>query len=127
MAAIDLRKKKKPRDKTKKGRFGLLYKQECRDVLTDPDLSHFEARLAMILFSMTNWENQVVMPHEGIAQVIGKPRPQVSKAMKRLQDKGIIRQVQNGVVEVNPLYFFMGEDDERNEAVERMGSFFQPA
>lgn len=123
---IDGRGSKKARSKkSRKGRFGLMYKMECaEDVITSTQLSHFEARLAIFLFVRTDWENLVRMSQTAIAVSMHVPSSQISRTMKKLISRGIIRVVERGVFEVNPRYFFMGEDDEREYAIKDRGHLF---
>lgn len=102
-----------------------MYKTECaEDVITSAKLSHFEARLAVFLFVRTDWENVVRMSQASIATAMHVPSSQISRTMKKLIERGIIRIVERGVFEVNPRYFFMGEDDEREYAIKDRGHLF---
>lgn len=102
-----------------------MYKMECaEDVITSTQLSHFEARLAIFLFVRTDWENLVRMSQTAIAVSMHVPSSQISRTMKKLISRGIIRVVERGVFEVNPRYFFMGEDDEREYAIKDRGHLF---
>jgi len=123
---IDGRGKRKARKKRdREGRFGLMYKMECaEDVLTNQALSHFEARLAIFLFVRTDWENQVRMSQSAIATAMHVPDSQISRTVKKLIGRGIIRLVERGVFEVNPRFFFTGEDDEREYAIKDRGHLF---
>lgn len=123
---IDGRDKKKARArKSRKGRFGLMYKVECaEDVITSNKLSHFEARLAIFLFVRTNWDNEVRMSQGAIAEAMSVPASQISRTIKKLVATGIIRVAERGVFEVNPKYFFMGEDDERDYAIKDRSHLF---
>lgn len=123
---VDRRGTKKARSKkSRKGRFGLMYKTECaEDVITSNKLSHFEARLAIFLFVRTDWDNLVRMSQARIAEAMHVPPSQISRTIKKLVGRGIIRSVDHGVFEVNPRYFFMGEDDEREYAIKDRGHLF---
>jgi DNA-binding IclR family transcriptional regulator len=102
-----------------------MYKTECaEDVITSNKLSHFEARLAIFLFVRTDWENLVRMSQAEISQAMHVPASQISRTIKKLINRGIIRSQSKGVFEVNPRYFFMGEDDEREYAIKDRGHLF---
>lgn len=102
-----------------------MYKTECaEDVITSNKLSHFEARLAIFLFVRTDWDNLVRMSQARIAEAMHVPPSQISRTIKKLVGRGIIRSVDHGVFEVNPRYFFMGEDDEREYAIKDRGHLF---
>jgi hypothetical protein len=88
LGVVDLRGKqsKARKRENRKGKFGLMYQAECADeILTSPDLSHFEARLAMYMASRVNWDNEVVMTQARMARAFKVPPSQICRALKTLE------------------------------------------
>jgi Helix-turn-helix domain len=126
LALLDLRGKgSKARSKAnRKGRFALMYQAECQDLLTDSELSHFEARLLWFMMSHADWENRLMMTQSMMAKSFKVPPSQISRALRSVEARGYVRCIERGVYEINPLYFYKGDDEEQDQAVEQTHALF---
>ena len=80
---------------THKGWF-IMFQNFLEQLAKDRELTGTHLRVLFFLFSKVDFENWVQVPQRVIAKELGIPRPEVTKVLKVLSEKGIIQKVRDG-------------------------------
>lgn len=125
------------RPRTHKEGFTMLFQQGLLDLVCNPEtrLSSTEWRLLAYLCGTMEYENQTEQYVSEMAQALGQDRSTVSKALDRLELRGLVQRLPGvgrrpGVVLVNPLLAFRGRVGQRarvlREGVSRLNLLGRP-
>lgn len=75
----------------------------------DPDLDGVDYRVFLYLFSRLDLDNAMRVPQVEIAEALGKRTEHISRSIRRLKEKGIIKSVdklsRSPVFRLNPDYW----------------------
>ena len=98
----------------------MVFQESVRSLLENVRLTNEEFRVFFYLLSITDFENWILMSQSEIGQRLGMKRPNVSRALKRLEEKGLIyseRKGRNNVYKLNPLIAWKGKEFNRQNVL----------
>jgi|GEM_PF-1004351 len=105
-----------PKPKIVGNRWIMTFQDSLEIIATDSDLTGQTLRVLMFLMSTLEFENYITIKQVAIADRLKIYKPDVSKAMRLLVDKGIILKVKEGTAtayKLNPEYGWKGKVSNR--------------
>jgi predicted transcriptional regulator len=112
-----------PKSKIKNQRWMMTFQDSLEVIAMDDDMSGQTFRVLMLLMSNLEFENYITIKQVAIAEKLKMYKPDVSKAMKLLVNKGIILKIKDGSTtgyKLNPTYGWKGKVENMEKEKERI-------
>jgi predicted transcriptional regulator len=101
-----------PKPKITGNRWMMTFQDSLAKIATDDDMTGQTLKVMLLLMANLEFENYITIKQVAIAKELKMHKPDVSKAMRLLVDKGIILKVKEGTTagyKLNPHYGWKGK------------------
>ncbi|MDD5503571.1 MAG: winged helix-turn-helix domain-containing protein [Candidatus Thermoplasmatota archaeon] len=113
-----------PKPKITGNRWMMTFQDSLAIIATDDDMTGQTLKVLLLLMSELEFENYITIKQVAVAEKLKMHKPDVSKAMRILVNKGIILKVKEGTTtgyKLNPHYGWKGKVSNMEAEIKRIG------